>query len=444
MKAIAWQSGILICWYQGRFGQGGDTLNCNYYNLNGVSQWAQPTVAGNRQGSIIYVGTDNLDVYPNDSGATVTFELTESGGNNYFSFNRIDFSGNLRWPLDTFNYQGNGDYYDTGDDHHGGFYVATSTGGLGTDIYMGHFDFSGNLTIPTPIDISTGQGGRDEGRWKVLVGSDTAAYIVWRSSINNNISIAKIRLDGTLPWGDAKPICMAAGYQDYPDAMIAGDTIYAVWDDGRPGTTGYDIYMQKLDTAGNSFWTIDGIRLSHLSSYLPYPKLAASGNNVVATYEVNDGYRAQLVRPDSSTVWYQNGIVVNTNNPPFYDDYALVSSADGSVTSIWQETLSNICAARIRPDGILTAISEPMENTVRLFPNPAAGQFSLQIKGNDYAKAVISIYNAMGEIVLQKKNPDETSGIITVSTKSFSAGVYYVKVTGRNYNSCVRVCVTGE
>jgi len=443
MKAVAWQNGILISWVQGGFGVGGDTLFCNYYNADGVSQWTKPTVIANKQGNIIYVGIDNLDVYPNDVGATVTYGVTYNGGSNAFSFNRIDFTGTPHWPLNNFSYAGNGYYYHTGNDNHNGFYVATSTGGLGTHIFLGHFDLEGNLTIPVPVDVCGTAGGRGNSEWKVVCDADSNGYIVWASTTNANISITKIKPNGKLAWSNAKQICSAAGTQEYPDVIINKDTIYAVWSDGRPGCIGnYDIYMQKLDTAGNSLWTPNGIVLSHLNSYLPYAKLAMAGNNVVATYLVNSGFRGQQIEPDSSISWNKNGVVVNVKNTPFYGDYQLVSSVKGSVTAIWKEVEGNICAARIRPVGTFTGITKHEETILSVFPNPACDEIFINGNYLNQSSTSFSIYNSTGNRVYFSKEKN-ISGYHskTISVKDFQPGIYTVKIQAPGFTETKKIVV---
>lgn len=443
MKAVAWQNGILVSWVQGGFGIGGDTLFCNYYNADGVSQWTEPAVIANKQGNIIYVGIDNMEVYPNDFGATFTFGLTYSGGNNYLSFNHIDFSGKLQWPLDNFAYQGNGYYYQTGYDNHNGFYVATSTGGLGAHIYMGHFDLKGNLTIPVPVDVCGTAGGRGNSQWKVICDAAGNAYIVWASYTKGDISMTKIKPDGTLAWSDAKQICSATGAQEYPDAIINKDTIYAIWDDSRPGSLGnFDIYMQKLDTAGNSLWTTNGILLSHLNSYIPYPKLVVAGNNIVAAYEVNNGFRGQQIQPDSSISWKQNGVSVNVKNMPFYGDYQLTASINGGVTAIWSEGENNICAARVRPGETFTSIAERKEKSLQIFPNPARD--NIFISGNCLNGSTISfkIFNASGNQIFFSDEKNLSGNFSkTISVNNFQSGVYTIRIQAPDFMETKKVIV---
>ncbi|MBK7570841.1 MAG: T9SS type A sorting domain-containing protein [Bacteroidetes bacterium] len=443
MDAIQWQSGILLAWIQGGFGVGGDTLLCQYFDNAGTPQWSSATLVGNKQGSIIYVSTDNLDIFPNDNGATITFGLVQSGGNTYYSFNNIDNTGNLVYPLNSKSYSGGGYYYRTAPDHKNGFYVATATGGLGSHIFVGHFDEAGNSTISSPVDISTVAGGRGGDQWKVVCDNDTNAYVVWDSNSPGDVYIAKINPDGNLPWGGggAKPICTVPGYKANPEVIISNDTISVIWNDPRLGAANYKVYMQKLDTAGNSLWTPDGILLSDLPSYNPYPKLVKVGTNVVATFTVGSKFRAQQIAPDSSILWQQNGIAVNISNLPFYDDYVLVPSLDGTVTAIWRENMENICASRIRPNGTLTNITNIQQGLLSVYPNPATDELNIILPATKNNEGRLSVFNSMGSLVKIISLNNSSDGHVVLNTSDLISGYYFIKLNGPDMNMTAHFCV---
>jgi hypothetical protein len=247
-----------------------------------------------------------------------------------------------------------------------------------------------------------------------------------------------------MPWGNAKQICAAAGQQENPDAIIKNNTIYSVWDDGRPGAFNYYIYVQKTDTAGNMLWTPDGVQICNLTSGNPYPKLVSSGNNIMATYAVTGGFRGQKIRTDSTTMWQQNGVMINIPNVPAFNDYQLVPSANNIVTAIWREGLDNICAARVRADGTLTNIVEHTESEIGLFPNPATNQFSIQLSSGNHKDALISIYNTMGELIFRDKNAGDINGLINISSTNFPAGFYFIEITAAEFRTSAKVCVVKE
>lgn len=443
MNAVRWNSGILVAWVQGTFGAGGDTLYANYYDLNGTPIWSQPTVVANKQSSlsIIYVNFDNLDIFPHDEGATITYGLTYSGGSGVFSYNRIDTLGAIYWALDSKVYTGGGYYYRCAYDNHNGFYIAATTGGLGAHIYVGHMDGQGNETIGSPVDISTVAGGRGNDLWKVICGADTSCYVVWDNNTPGDVNIAKIKPNGNLPWGGggARPICTSQGYKAEVDVIIVGDTIYTIWDDPRPPAANYFVYMQMLDTAATPLWTPNGILLSNLGAYLPYPKLVSVGNDVVAAYVVNGSFRAQKIHPDSSLAWATNGVALVINNVPYYEDFILLNTGGTSVTSIWKESLENICASKIQANGILASVPVVVENTFDIYPNPASDRFVIALNEKTKGAIKIEMTDAFGRLVYTTK--EMSSSTIEVNTSKFAAGLYYVRVIADGFQSTQKLMI---
>jgi hypothetical protein len=229
IASVPWRKGFLVAWVQGGFGSGGDSLFCDYFDSDGRSQWAQPTVVSYKTSGIIYVAFNSLNIYPNDSGATITYSLTPGGANDFFTFNRIDSSGTLRWPVNNFSYVNGDYYYVTCSDNHGGFYVATSTGGIGEHIHVQHFDIQGNLLYPQGgVDVSQSAGGRNNG-WLILSDPDMNAYVVWDRS-GGDIVASKLTPSGGFAWpSQYRTICDAAGEQSFVHAILKGNALYVTW-----------------------------------------------------------------------------------------------------------------------------------------------------------------------------------------------------------------------
>ncbi len=435
MDAVTWQNGFLVAWIQGGFGVGGDTLFANYFDLNGDPMWPEPVVVGNKQGLIIYVSIDNLNIFPTTNGANIIYGLVLTGGSNFLSWNNIDYSGNLRWALDSNQYFGNGYYYVMADDGYDGFYVAASTGGLGASINVGHFDENGLSTISSPVNISTVAGGRN-GVWNVFCDSDTNAYVAWESNPTGNVFIAKIEPDGTLPWSVSgeKPVCTAAGFKANTYAKMYDDTIYVQWDDPRNGATNYRVYMQKLNTDGNPLWTVDGIQVTEQSGYLPYGKFIKAGDQIISTYNISSVFRAQSISPDSSLLWGQNGLTLNSANPCNSMDQVTVESQDGSTTVFWSEPLGNICASRIRENGTLTEIVSVKKSTMNVYPNPAKDQIHVNLSGKVSGISKISIFSSMGKLMLHENFRTDSKSDFVVNTSALISGTYFIRVEGDDYN----------
>jgi hypothetical protein len=434
MAAIPWREGVLVAWIQGPYGSGGDTLFCNYYDRDGAAVWQSPTLVSSKDpgASIIYVGTDFLNIFPNDSGATVAFGLSFLGGSVGFSMNRVDASGNLRWPVNDFKYNAHGYYYSLCSDNYGGIYLASTTGGIGAHIYVQHFDLQRNALFPAEeVDVSQSAGGRNV-TWMILCDADTNAYVVWDNNSPGDIVVAKVNPSGKLAWpSQYRTICAAPGVQSYEHAILHNNHLYVIWSDPRPSAANYYLYMQKLDTAGNSEWTPDGVQVSNFNSYIPYPRVAPAGDNVVAAYQVSPGLYAQQLRPDSSTVWPANGIPIHNGiNLPFYGDFELATAPDGTVAAFWATNGGDICAAKIRQASVSGDVEETERTTGAVVFNADAGTVSLALP--DHSKnAGLSIVDLEGREIFNRQNIDAGTTSVVLNIRSWSRGAYFVRmVTG--------------
>ena len=421
-----WQNGFLIAWLEGGFGLGGDSLFCDYIDASGNHLWNQPVNVSNKTASVIYVSGSGLKVMPNDSGAFITYSLTYGGGADVFSFNRIDFAGNLHWPINNFSITLSGYIAVPQYDNHNGFYVASCGGGIGSPIKMQHYGLDGLATFPTLIDMTQGAGGRSSG-WNVICDADTNAYLLWDDNLGD-IQISKTDPLGNLLWPtNFKTVCGFSGSQSNVDYYFNGNDIYVTWIDGRTPAANAFIYTQKLDTSGTAQWTTDGVLVSSLNSYIPYPKITMGANgNVVNTYLTGGAFRAQCLTSDSITLWQTDGIVVATNTAPFYAEYVLVSDPTGSVAAFWTDN-SDIYGARVSPSGMLTNLGNIVTEKPDVYPNPASDQFVLNCK-KQYSEIEIRISNISGQEIFSKNYHHNTSSQFTLSTKGLSSGLYLILV----------------
>lgn len=77
-------------------------------------------------------------------------------------------------------------------------------------------------------------------------------------------------------------------------------------------------------------------------------------------------------------------------------------------------------------------------NSIILFPNPAHRKFLIKLQNNVNENNSVSLYNMMGEKILEQKlNGTET--LIDVS--EISAGIYYVRVTGESFSAAKQIVV---
>ncbi|MBK8081112.1 MAG: T9SS type A sorting domain-containing protein [Saprospiraceae bacterium] len=85
-----------------------------------------------------------------------------------------------------------------------------------------------------------------------------------------------------------------------------------------------------------------------------------------------------------------------------------------------------------------------MESSVRLFPNPTSGFFTLEWNDNLLLEE-IGIYNTIGQLVLQYK-PDVIISSFYGENEELKDGMYFVKIRvgGKSVYKKIQVCQSGE
>lgn len=422
-----WQTGYLLAWVQGGFGIGGDTLFCDYISKTGQHNWSQPLLLSFRNSNFIYVSENGLCILPNDSGVTITYGLSVSGGADVFVMNRIDFNGNIRWPINSvyFNFSS---YNHVVSDNHNGYFVASTGGGLGGPISVSHFKMDGTSYFSPALNISQTAGGRNNS-WKILCDTDTNAYVVWDNNIPGDLVMTKVNSSGQFAWPSGYiTLSGVSGFQTYGDFIFTGSEFYVTWADGRPPASNFYIGIQKVDLNGTMLWTPDGNLISTLPSYIPYPKVILRTDGSIAdAFSVNSTFRMQSLESDSTTDWATDGLAVATTTPPFYDDFVLVTDPSGAVASFWSNG-QDVYGARMSRDGFLTKINTIEDNSFSLYPNPAKDILKISPAKNS-GQVTVKIFNLQGQEVFSRSyNSLRSQVAIDVPVNGLAKGIYAVNI----------------
>ncbi len=407
MRVVPWQNGVLVAWVQGL--SSGDSLFCQYYSAAGAPQWPRPTLiaAVSRMQSIIYVTATGLNVLPNDSGATITHSLIQTGGATLFSYNRVGFTGRRRWPLNTFRPSINGaSIFSTLSDGGNGFFVVGSTGGLGAVIVAQRFGLKGQTRWAGPVNVSAnGAGGRGEGGWPVRVLPDTSLVVTWGRYTPADIVAVKLTRLGAYAWAAPtyRVVCDHPAIQRDAQVQLSGNDLWAIWNDNRPPASNSFQYVQKIDlTTGNRAWSAGGVAVFRLNNYISAPTLTAADNGAVMAFSnVSAGFLAQKIRPDSTLAWPVTGAPINTitSDRPFYGDYAPISQPDGSVQVFWTSFgNASICGAKVYPSGVLGTSVEEAERAAAVAVWPVPATAAVQVRGHDTAVPLI-LLDGLGRAV---------------------------------------------
>jgi hypothetical protein len=418
--------GILLAWFSNPSGGYGDSLQVKKIDTNGNDVWNAPTTVAVKNGTIGISG--GLQIMPNDSGAFITYTMIYIGGGTAIEFNRVDFNGNLRWPMNSNAQVVNGYDYRSCSDGLNGIYLLGKGNGLGSQMFIQRFDLQGNSVFP-PTDITNGGGSNGfAGNITLLNDNEGNLYCIYDGN-NYRVLISKIDSSGNVSHAALK----VADYtpqsaQFYSYARLINGTIYSCWNDDRQGPI--HVFVQKMDTSCAPLWSVDGVDIAATNTYC-YPKIAMSDSNAVAVFHVTPAVGdvvVQRVRDDSSLTWPTSYIVANVSGgAPSDNDAELADDAGGCNAVFWATSgTANVLGAKLCSDGHLVNVQnvDAVAAAISVYPNPASDFISIDLQMRS-SQETIRIYDVLGNLVLTSENKSK------IDVRSLHGGLYIIAVRGK-------------
>jgi hypothetical protein len=157
-------------------------------------------------------------------------------------------------------------------------------------------------------------------------------------------------------------IATRAGDQTVPKIASSPDRgTYVAWFD--PASGNYDVYLQRLDAAGNEQWPHNGILVSNhqqSSSLVDWDLISDSaGNAVVVFTDIRAGgdldVFAYKVSPQGAMLWGPDGLAIS-DNADFDPSPKVCEASDGDLVFVWSRMPdvgdATIMMQRVSPDGV--------------------------------------------------------------------------------------------
>ncbi|MCW5896353.1 MAG: T9SS type A sorting domain-containing protein [Bacteroidetes bacterium] len=198
---------------------------------------------------------------------------------------------------------------------------------------------------------------------QVAATNSGGVVIVWedfRDGIQSDIFAQKMRADGTKLWQpDGLPVCTAPLFQNFPKIThTSDDRTMIFWEDGRNGY--YEIWGNILDSSGVKLLGPNGRQYFARYANASYPKLVTDkqGSSFVAWRHNTRGQYdlyAQKLDTAGNPLWGSGRSPVDTLINT-YDPF-IISDDNGGVYLSWTSTrpaLPWASVQRIRADGTLT------------------------------------------------------------------------------------------
>ncbi len=148
---------------------------------------------------------------------------------------------------------------------------------------------------------------------------------------------------------DGVAVCAVAGPQESPYVVsLSSGGAVVVWADARQYD--YDIYAQKLDSAGHQVWAAGGVLICGVEFDQQFPAAVEDGaGGVIVVWQDgrlgDDGLAlyAQRVMPDGSVAWQAGGVPVcsyasGLTDPPMAFSHVVTGDGAGGVIAAWRDT----------------------------------------------------------------------------------------------------------
>lgn len=430
---------IIIGWIS-YIGGASDSLRIQRLDENGSKVWADDLVVSNAAWDpSAILGLSGYNIIHDNSGYCIAIGTVYFGGSSGNRITRFTSDGVLTgW----YNGEPEGTQYNFGHsglessfDAYDNIYLYYSSGnGAGAELYCLKVNTAGD-TLWGPVSVLAGTSGLSyqfSG-----ISDENGITFVWQGNGVNaeNLYARRLTADGYFDWsGSTLTICDAEGSQSNFYMKRSANLYYIAWADSRPGISpGYsDIYAQKFDVSQNIYWAANGIEVSSLNTYIPYPKFEFSDNNsiIVCHQSTVAGFVAQKVLDNGTLEWEVAGnqICVPLYNPSYGQHIELHSG--NNVIAVWAKSnpsggADDIYITRIDYNGT-TGEGELNDDQILLYPNPATGEVQVMLR-EEMNNAVITIIDSFGKIVITSNTQSVNfNGRFDIS--NLSAGIYILQV----------------
>jgi len=180
------------------------------------------------------------------------------------------------------------------------------------------------------------------------------AILTWQDYRSNNgfadIYAQRINSSGAMLWtANGVNICNQAAAQRGPKLVSDGSGgAFITWFDNRAGD--YDIYTQRVASAGAVQWTTNGVATCTMASDQLKPDICSDGAGgvIITWYDFRSttdyNIYAQRQGPSGAIVWVVDGVVMNNNVAYAQTDPKIVSDGMGGAIISWTDYRTGITA----------------------------------------------------------------------------------------------------
>jgi FlgD Ig-like domain len=348
--------GAIIVWQDDRSGGSMTDIYAQRIDANGIALWPANGVvvcnASQRQ--------TRPRLYTTGAFAVVTWEDMRSGNQDIYVQRLDDIGSALWTPNGVALCTASNNQHDpviTTDDAGGAIVAWYDLRNGDDDVYARAVDFFGTPQW-TYNGVGVGvNAGTAQLNPRIIPDGASGAIIVWQDDRNTpgSFDIYGQRLDygGNALWTpNGERVCFETGGQFYPDLVSdgSGGAIIA-WEDSRAGK--YDLYAQHLSPLGAPLWLLDGLLVAAPATGhgILAPVMVSDGaGGALITWEddENGGWSdvyAQRIDGYGVTWWTPNGVPVSI--APNYQSGPVIVNSDGAAIVAWTDYRTGLLAPNV-------------------------------------------------------------------------------------------------
>lgn len=337
--------GAVIAWTDDRNGGGAGNydLYAQRINSSGVMQWAA-------DGLPVCTATgiqNNLQMLADNSGAIIVWSDGRGGSANADIYaQRLNQVGTPLWTIDGISVCNANSLQNMPQ--------IISDGGAGSaivtwedwrnfsqsDIYAQHISNGFTDWTFNGVVICSESNLQHQYNTKMVADGSGGAIICWEdkrnAGSNTDLYAQRVNTSGLTYWtSNGIAICNAAGIQ-FTHQMIANASGGAIitWEDRR---TGRDIYTQFINTSGIAQWTANGIPVCNTGDIQEEPQLVAriAGGAIFIWTDSRNSFQqdvyAQSIDAAGTALWTANGVPVANEGNAQFAAQLLTDGANGAI-----------------------------------------------------------------------------------------------------------------
>src|SRR5262245_23942038 len=165
------------------------------------------------------------------------------------------------------------------------------------------------------------------------------ALVAWsdrRTDANGDVYVQRLDGSGVTFWAaGGVAVCVASGTQSEPQVVSDGSGgAVVVWSDTRSGSG--QIYAQRVSAQGQALWTVNGIRMGNGTGEAMARVESDGVGGALVVWNVGQTVRMQRVSGDGTLQWGANGIPVTTTLS-MASSVQLVSDGAGGAFLAWTD-----------------------------------------------------------------------------------------------------------